>query len=154
MPGNLGITIRTDENKPQRAAPESPPGTNSSNDITAQSGMYSEDTGGDVVATGIAIVSRMGNPHCLTKKSNPERGFADPQFRLVTMDKCLEQATTHARQPNHGCQPDAPSAWRVTGARSQGSRTLHDTHDTPPWCCPERQQTWSSWQTSLWSTIP
>ncbi|KAF9362349.1 Kinesin-like protein kif15 [Mortierella sp. NVP85] len=100
LSGNLGITSQTDQNKPQRAglAQEPSPGTNLSNDIAAQTDMHSEDTVEVTLLKRDLDRLKDEKSVLIDEKANLEREFADSQFQLITMEKCLEQATNHAEQ--------------------------------------------------------
>ncbi|KAK3821880.1 MAG: hypothetical protein J3Q66DRAFT_334558 [Benniella sp.] len=100
LSGNLGITSQTEQNKPQRVslAQEPSPGTNLSNDIAAQTDMHSEDTVEVTLLKRDLDRLKDEKSVLVDEKANLEREFADSQFQLITMEKCLEQATNHAEQ--------------------------------------------------------
>jgi chromosome segregation ATPase len=100
LSGNLGITSQTDQNKPQRVglAQEISPGTNLSNDIAAQTDMHSEDTVEVTLLKRDLDRLKDEKSVLVDEKANLAREFADSQFQLITMEKCLEQATNHAEQ--------------------------------------------------------
>ncbi|KAF9348162.1 hypothetical protein BGX34_002636 [Mortierella sp. NVP85] len=100
LSGNLGIVNQTDRDKLREEGhvQGSPPATNISNDIAALLDMHNEDAAEVKLLKRDLAHLKSQESVLLDEKANLERELGDTQFQLITMEKCLEQATNHAEQ--------------------------------------------------------
>ncbi|KAF9434297.1 Kinesin-like protein kif15, partial [Entomortierella beljakovae] len=87
-----------------RSSGESSLGINLSESISAQSNMHSDDT---VEMTLLKRdIDRLKDENLLLvdEKISLEKDFSDAQFQLITMEKCLDQATNQAEQLGRNLQ--------------------------------------------------
>ncbi|KAF9115712.1 Kinesin-like protein kif15 [Mortierella sp. AM989] len=77
---------------------ESPIGINLSDSISAQSNMHSDDTVEMTLLKRDLDRLKDENSLMVDEKASLEKDYSDAQFQLITMEKCLEQATNQAEQ--------------------------------------------------------
>ncbi|KAF9358090.1 Kinesin-like protein kif15 [Mortierella sp. AD094] len=77
---------------------ESPIGINLSDSISAQSNMHSDDTVEMTLLKRDVDRLKDENSLLVDEKASLEKDYSDAQFQLITMEKCLEQATNQAEQ--------------------------------------------------------
>ncbi|KAF8961465.1 Kinesin-like protein kif15, partial [Entomortierella lignicola] len=115
LSGNLGNTDlplveggdRTPKNKAHRSgldSEESPVGINLSDSISAQSNMHSDDTVEMTLLKRDLDRLKDENSLLVDEKASLEKDYSDAQFQLMTMEKCLEQATNQAEQLGRNLQ--------------------------------------------------
>ncbi|KAF9285543.1 Kinesin-like protein kif15 [Mortierella alpina] len=85
----VGTVIDTDQ---------SPLGKNLSENLSAHSTMHSEDTVEMTLLKRDIDRLKDENSVLVDEKASLEKDYADSQFQLITMEKCLEQATNQAEQ--------------------------------------------------------
>ncbi|KAF9180639.1 Kinesin-like protein kif15 [Haplosporangium sp. Z 767] len=79
-------------------------GVNLSDGLSANSTMHSEDTVEMTLLKRDVDRLKDENSMLVDEKTSLEKEFADSQFQLITMEKCLEQATNQAEQLGHELQ--------------------------------------------------
>ncbi|CAO3565613.1 unnamed protein product [Mortierella alpina] len=77
---------------------DSPLGKNLSDNLSAHSTMHSEDTVEMTLLKRDIDRLKDENSVLVDEKASLEKDYADSQFQLITMEKCLEQATNQAEQ--------------------------------------------------------
>ncbi|KAF9935787.1 Kinesin-like protein kif15, partial [Mortierella alpina] len=77
---------------------DSPLGKNLSDNLSAHSTMHSEDTVEMTLLKRDIDRLKDENSVLIDEKASLEKDYADSQFQLITMEKCLEQATNQAEQ--------------------------------------------------------
>ncbi|KAI7832421.1 hypothetical protein BC939DRAFT_103411 [Gamsiella multidivaricata] len=88
---------------------ESPSGINLSENISAQSNMHSDDTVEMTLLKRDVDRLKDENAVLVDEKANLEKDYADSQFQLIVMEKCLEQATNQAEQLGRDLQSSRQS---------------------------------------------
>ncbi|KAF9402255.1 Kinesin-like protein kif15 [Mortierella sp. AD011] len=73
-------------------------GINLSDSISAQSNMHSDDTVEMTLLKRDVDRLKDENSLLIDEKASLEKDYSDAQFQLITMEKCLEQATNQAEQ--------------------------------------------------------